>query len=96
MTIIPEETLVRLLRSCLELSRRVLEQIETREAQAPAPAELFDAYSELIRNLHAQKSHDTTLADQSWEWIWKVKPEITSIQMYGRLAWINYVLLDLL
>ncbi|MBI4582417.1 MAG: hypothetical protein HY717_00090 [Planctomycetes bacterium] len=96
MTVIPEETLLRLLENCLELSQKALQLIASRHSTKAVPKELLLQYSALIRDLHREKRHDTTLADESWEWIWEVKPSLNAIQLYGRLAWINYSLIDLL
>ena len=94
--VIPEETLIRLLGNCLELSQEALSLIASSKATVPLPKELHDQYAALIRELHNQKRHDTILADESWEWIWEIKPNINSIQLYGRLGWLNYNLIDLL
>ena len=96
MAIIPEETLLRYLRTCIDMSSRALEEMSSSRATESLSPELLSNYSELIQDLHGEKRNDSTLADESWEWIWKIKPNLNSIQLYGRLAWINYNLLDLL
>ena len=96
MKIIPESTLLGVLSSCLELSRLALDEIQEYGSTAGASDELAKGYSQLIATLHDEKRNDSTLADQTWEWIWEVKPDLSAIQIYGRLAWINYTLLDLL
>ncbi len=96
MTIIPEKALLGFLRTCVDLSVRTLDELESSGASKAAPRELLDEYAALIRELHAQKRNDTILADESWEWIWEVKPDLNVVQLYGRLAWLNYTLLDLL
>ena len=96
MSVIPEKTLFSLLRSCLELSRRALEQIDSAGAIGSTAPDLLDDYATLIRSLHQEKRNDFALADESWEWIWEVKREMNPIQLYGRLAWINYNLISLL
>ena len=96
MTVIPEEKLIELLRTCLELSQVALGEIQADRGTKPCQEELLANYQSFIQDLHAQKSEDLTLADESWEWIWKVKPDLSPLQAYGRLAFINYTLLDLL
>ena len=39
---------------------------------------------------------EATLGESVWDWIWQPAEGINYIQMYGRLAWINMQLLDLL
>ena len=96
MAIIPEESLLRYLRTCIDLSNRALVEMSSSRATESLSPEFLSEYSEFIQDLHGEKRSDSTLADESWEWIWKVKPKLNSIQLYGRLAWINYNLLDLL
>ncbi len=96
MTVIPEDTLLRLLRTCLELSQKALQLISTQSSTKTVPKELLEQYSSLIRDLHREKRHDLTLADECWDWIWEIKPDLNALQLYGRLAWINYSLVDLL
>lgn len=94
--VIPEDNLLGLLDECLKLSTRALEEFGNGKANAAASADLVEDFSNFIKSLHDQKKHDSVLADESWEWIWKVTREMKAIQIYGRLAWVNYNLVDLL
>ena len=96
MSVIPEEKLLDLLDSCLSLSQRSLAEIRSSEASTAASPELVQSFAKLVTEIHGQKAQDTVLADESWEWIWKVKESMTPIQIYGRLAFVNYNLIDLL
>lgn len=96
MSVIPEEKLLDLLDTCLSLSQRSLKEIRGARATTTSSPELVQSYARFVEELHAQKSRDTILADESWEWIWMVKETMTPIQIYGRLAFVNYGLIDLL
>jgi len=95
MRVVPEDVLLDLLSRCLQLSREVLPALGERGTE-PVPEEVRAKYSRLLSDLHRQKRHDTVLADESWEWIWEDRPEFNHLQVYGRLAWLNYNLFDLL
>ena len=96
MTVISEETLLRLLRTGLELSNQALALLESEDARDPIPTSLLEKYADFLRTIHDQKGNDVRLADESWEWIWQAKEDMNPIQLYGRLAWLNYRLIDLL
>lgn len=96
MTVIPEATLLGFLRTCLRLSEQALGELQSRGASTPASQPLIDGYAAMVHDLQQEKRHDSTLADQSWEWIWEVKRDMNPVQIYGRLAWLNYTLIDLL
>ncbi len=95
MQVIPEQVLLDLLARCIELSKELLPQMGSSGSQ-PVPESILGQYKELIDRLHQEKRHDSVLSDESWEWIWEAKEGLNHIQMYGRLAWLNYNLLDLL
>lgn len=96
MTVIPEDTLLDFFENCLSLSNRALNEFRDAEADRPASPELVKDYAELIQRLHSEKRHDSILADETWEWIWRANADMKAIQIYGRLAWMNYNLVDLL
>ena len=93
---IPEDTLLDFFENCLSLSNRALNEFRDAEADRPASPELVKDYAELIQRLHSEKRHDSILADETWEWIWRANADMKAIQIYGRLAWMNYNLVDLL
>ncbi len=93
---IPEEKLLKILDACLNISQKSLAAIGSGKGTQAAEPTLVEAYTSLIQDLHSEKKNDTILADETWEWIWKIQPGLNPIQIYGRLAWINYTILDLL
>ena len=76
--------------------KKVPKKRRKKKKEGALSTELLQDYACLISELHDEKRNDTTLSDESWEWIWRVKPDLNPIQIYGRLAWINYNLIDLL
>jgi hypothetical protein len=96
VAVIPEKDLVGLLDNCLRLSSKALAEFQNGDVKEPASLELVEEFSGFIKALHDEKKHDSVLADQSWEWIWKVTKDMKAIQIYGRLAWVNYNLVDFL
>ena len=96
MTVISEETLLRLLRAGLALSNQALALVASEDARDPVPTSLLEEYSDFLRTVHDEKGNDVRLADETWEWIWQAKEDMNPIQLYGRLAWLNYRLIDLL
>ena len=96
MTVISEETLLDLLGTGLDLSNHALKLIASEDTRAPIPATLLERYSDFLRLIHDEKGNDVRLADETWEWIWQAKEDMNPIQLYGRLAWLNYRLIDLL
>jgi hypothetical protein len=94
--VIPEETLFGLLETCLSLSGRALAEVRSNGAAQAASTRLQEDYTAFIEQLRRERRHDTTLADESWQWIWSIRYEINPLQIYGRLAFINYNLIDLL
>ncbi len=95
MPVIPEEVLLGFLKRCVEMSADLLPRVAS-EGSRPVPAPIAEKYEALIADIHAQKRHDSVLSDESWEWIWETKPGSNAFQIYGRLAWLNYNLFDLL
>ena len=45
---------------------------------------------------NTERENDSYLNDDSWNWIFESKADYNYIQLYGRLAWINLQLLELL
>jgi hypothetical protein len=95
MRVVPEQVLLGLLDRCLKLSQEVLPLLPDRGSQ-PVPDELSLRFQEVLGDLHREKRHDSVLNDESWEWIWDRPPRMNHLQLYGRLAWLNYTLFDLL
>lgn len=95
MTVLSEEKLCGFLGATLDLSRRALELIPNAGTQ-PIPPDLHDQYLQLVNSLIAERDSDAHLSDDAWNWIWENKPDYNAIQLYGRLAWINLQLLELL
>lgn len=95
MSVLSEEKLCKYLERTLDLSRAALERIPN-EGTDPIPSELHDQYVELVNALIVEKENDPHLGEDGWNWIWQNKPEFNAIQLYGRLAWINLQLLELL
>ena len=95
MKVVPENVLIDLLTRCLQISQELLPHLAASSSQ-PVKPPLLKRYSELISDLHRQKRNDSVLGDESWEWIWDARAGINHIQLYGRLAWLNYNLHSLL
>ena len=67
------------------------------EADVNISAPLLDRYREFLEKLKHCKSHETYLEeDAGWDWIWDDQANYTYMQLYGRLAWINMQLLNML
>lgn len=95
MQVLSEEKLVRYLAQVLELSAEVLPRL-AEEGTRPAPEEIRERFDALISALAVERDNDSTLQDEQWNWIWQTRPEMNLIQVYGRLAWVNLQLLELL
>ena len=95
MGILSEEKLLSLLRDTLSLSQDLLAEIPER-GTAPTNDTLRDQYHSLVNGLMNARDDEEKLSDQSWNWIWEHRSDATPIQLYGRAAWINLQLLDLL
>ena len=95
MRVISEVKLCQYLTEVLELSREVVERIPD-HGTSDVPSELVDRYLGLVNRLNADREQDTALSDDSWNWIWENKSSFNHIRLYGRLAWINLQLLELL
>ncbi|MFN0058094.1 MAG: hypothetical protein ACKVX7_06520 [Planctomycetota bacterium] len=95
MTVLSEEKLVNYLSQVLELSRAVLAKIPS-HGTAPVDDSVVDRYHEFVNQLSIERERDAHLQHESWNWILLGKTDYNNIQMYGRLAWINLQLLELL
>lgn len=95
MQVLSEEKLVRYLAQVLELSAEVLPRL-AEEGTRAAPEDMRARFDALISALAVEKDNDSTLQDEQWNWIWQPRPEMNLIQVYGRLAWVNLQLLELL
>ena len=95
MRLIPENVLLGFLGDCIGLSAEILPRLQA-SGTSPVGPELLKKYHDLIAGLQGQKRADSVLCDESWEWIWEIREGMSYIQVYGRLAWLNYNLFDLL
>ena len=95
MKVLSEEKLCTYLSRVLDLSRDVLEVLPTKGTQ-PAIDAILDRFHGLVNDLNEERSEDSFLNEASWNWIWEGKPNQNHIQVYGRLAWMNLQLLELL
>ena len=95
MPVLPEERVISYLGRCLELSRELLPSLG-RHGTEEVEGEGLQAFTRLIDELRAERENDSYLSDEAWDWIWKGRPSYNYLQLYGRLAWINQQLFDLL
>ena len=95
MAVLSEKKLVGYLSQALELSREVLAKLATHGTERVDDA-LQDRYHDFLNQLAREREGDVHLQDESWNWILQGKTEYNHIRMYGRLAWINLQLLELL
>jgi len=93
--VLPEEIILQALERCLQLSQTIVPRL-AHEGTSEVPREVLERYTALMQDLHREKRRESILSDESWEWIWDVKEKSNYLQLYGRLAWINYNLFDLL
>ncbi len=95
MPVLPEERIVACLGRCLAMSQALLPSLPENGTEEATGKELED-FKHLISDLARERENDSYLSDESWDWIWKGKPSYNYLQLYGRLAWINLQLFDLL
>ena len=95
MPVLPEERVIAYLRRCLELSNAVLPLLGAQGTSDPAD-DLREKFELLVADLERERVKDSYLATEAWNWIWKRKERYNLLQIYGRLAWINHNLFDLL
>ncbi len=95
MKVISEDKLCKYMKCVLDLSNDILGKPEEKGTSAVDSANQ-EAFHKIIEDLMVERKSDATLSDERWDWIWECKPQYNYIQVYGRLAWINLQLLDLL
>ncbi len=95
MNVLPEEKLCGYMQRALELSSEIVTLLPARGTQPVSP-ELLDRFNSLVNDLNGERSNDSFLDDESWNWIWESRSSYNHIRLYGRLAWINLQLLELL
>ena len=95
MTVLSEEKLCTYLSRVLKLSEHVLDNLHVRGTEKVDDGTL-DRFHALVNDLNSERENDEFLNDDSWNWIWDDKADYNYIQVYGRLAWINLQLLELL
>lgn len=95
MKVLSEEKLCGYLQRVLDLSQEILQRLPT-EGTSQVKDETLDKFHAVINDLNSERESDPYLNDSSWNWIWESKSGYTFIQIYGRLAWINLQLLELL
>ncbi len=95
MRVISEEKLVAYLRRVIDLSQQVLPIMAEKGTQDP-PKKIGDAYRALVEDLDTERADDSYLQDDSWNWIFDPPESLNLIKIYGRLAWINLQLLELM
>ncbi|MFQ5655628.1 MAG: hypothetical protein ACE5GW_12980 [Planctomycetota bacterium] len=95
MKVLSEEKLCRYMGRVIDLSRAILMLIPEKGTDPPDP-ETLKSYRGIVEDLLDEREQDTYLQDDSWNWIWTEREDGNLIQIYGRLAWINLQLLELL
>lgn len=95
MAVLSEERIYGFLGRTLDLSKSILDALPDHGTR-PAPDAMRDQYHSLVNDLIAEKDNEEKLTDASWNWIWENRSNATPIQLYGRVAWINLQLLELL
>jgi len=95
LSVLTEERLIQFMRETIELERDCLDRI-IQEGTRPAPEQVLKRFRHLVGSLEAEKDNEASLHEECWNWIWNVNEGMNLIQLYGRLAWINLQLLELL
>ncbi len=95
MSVLTEERLIQFLKETIDIEKDCLERIVS-EGTRPVPPEILTRYRSLIQAIQSEKQNEPTLQDECWNWIWDIKEGMNLIQLYGRLAWLNLQLLELL
>ena len=95
MKVLSEERILHYLQQIHTLSGDVLSRLDQTSTQ-PIEDDLLDRFHSLVNALNEDRSNDSFLNDVSWNWIFEAKPSYNNVQIYGRLAWINLQLLELL
>ena len=95
MPVLPEDKILSCLDRCLNLSQALLPSLKAHGTDDVTGSDL-ENFQRFVRDLAAERENDSYLSDETWDWIWKGKPTYNYLQLYGRLAWINLQLFDLL
>ena len=95
LSVLTEERLIQFLKETIEIEKDCLDRLVA-EGTQPVAADILARYRSLIQSIHAEKDHEPSLQDECWGWIWEIKEGMNLIQLYGRLAWLNLQLLELL
>ena len=95
MKVLSEEKLCVYLNRVLDLSKDVAAHLSTNGTQQ-VDDDTLDRYHQLVNDLSAEREQDSLLNEESWNWIWESRSSFSYIKVYGRLAWINLQLLELL
>lgn len=95
LSVLTEERLIQFMRETIELERECLDRI-VQEGTRPAPEQVLKRFGQLVASIEAEKPNEASLQDECWNWIWNINEGMNLIQLYGRLAWINLQLLELL
>ncbi len=95
MRVISEEKLITYLARVVELSEKIIPLLSA-QGTNPPPAKIAEAHRNLVADLARERESDSYLQDESWDWIFQAAEEPNLIRAYGRLAWINLQLLELL
>ena len=96
-----QETILKLIGDSLELMTELVPLLgnEADSGAKPKPGKQGDSrssvslrYSDLLKRLVDNREDDPRLTDEGWSWIWEDDGEIqrhSSLQLYGRLQFIN-------
>ena len=95
MNILTEERLIQFLRETVDLQGICLDQLIS-SGTSPVPEQVLQRYRDFVHSIQVEKDREPTLKEEFWTWIWEAPANMNYIQMYGRLAWINLQLLNLL
>ncbi|HIC22313.1 MAG TPA: hypothetical protein EYO84_02725 [Planctomycetes bacterium] len=95
MSVLTEERLIQFLKETIEIERDCLDRIIA-EGTHPAPDDILARYRDLIQSIQKEQDNEPSLNEECWGWIWEIKEGMNLIQLYGRLAWLNLQLLELL
>ncbi|MCI0652321.1 MAG: hypothetical protein L0Z55_10605 [Planctomycetes bacterium] len=95
MKVLSEAKLCAYLTRVLDLSKEVVGYLPDKGTQA-VNDDVLDRFHAIVNDLNADRSNDSFLNDPTWNWIWEAKSNYNYIRLYGRLAWINLQLLELL
>lgn len=95
MNVLSEEKLCGYMQRVLELSQAVVPLLPAKGTQ-PVDGAMLQRFSQLVNDLNQERGNDSFLNDDSWNWIWESRTDYNYIRLYGRLAWINLQLLELM